>query len=289
MPAKGCDEPRHVVELASRMGQTGKVFKVHTYPVIAVEQPTGVDDVPANERGGRWNVAAEIHQDGRIEVMFDLRADDFAGAVDKYAVAIDDIGLGVSFGCMGDRLQAAGKVVVVGVEPAHQVSGGAEKTFVDGVGLSLVGLRNPLHLGKAVHNLAGVVGGSTVHDDVLHAWSLLANDAQKRVFEELSAVAGGSDDGKSWDLHMLWTQFQASTRTWNLFAHKGCGKHEGNQRGELQLRIGPGGEAECHHELRQQVSKCGTQEGGMRRWSALRLLIQPDNLTGISVLASKAE
>src|SRR5664280_1235034 len=38
VPAKGCDEMRHVVKLASRVGQTGEVFKVHADPVVAVEQ-----------------------------------------------------------------------------------------------------------------------------------------------------------------------------------------------------------------------------------------------------------
>ena len=38
MPAKSCNETRYVVKLSSRMGQAGEVFKVHAYPVIAVEQ-----------------------------------------------------------------------------------------------------------------------------------------------------------------------------------------------------------------------------------------------------------
>jgi hypothetical protein len=56
-------------------------------------------------------------------------------------------------------------------------------------------------MGKAVQYLEGVVGGSTVQDDVLHAWPLLANHAQERIFEELSTVERGGDDGESWNVH----------------------------------------------------------------------------------------
>src|ERR1039458_7661189 len=137
---------------------------------------------------------------------------DLSPAIDKYAVTIDDIGLGMILRRPSDCFQTAGKIVVVGVEPTHQVSGGKKKTFVDGVGLSLVGLRNPLHLRKAVQNLDGFVGGRTVHDDVLYARSLLASNAQERVFEELSAVVRGGDDREGWNWHILSARLQPTWR-----------------------------------------------------------------------------
>src|SRR5664280_3325044 len=65
------------------------------------------------------------------------------------------------------------------------------------------------------------------------------------------------------------------SRPMNLCAHKGCCQNEGDQRGQLELRIGPWSEAERHHELRQQIRKRGVQEGGVIRRCALRLQVQP--------------
>ena len=75
--------------------------------------------------------------------MLDLGANDLSGAVDENTVAVDDIGLGMCLGGAGDGLQPAGKVIVIGIQPADQFAGSAQKAFVDGIGLAPVGLRDP--------------------------------------------------------------------------------------------------------------------------------------------------
>ena len=65
--------------------------------------------------------------------MLHLGANDPPSAVHKEAVAIDDIGFGVLLSCARNSMQPAGKVVVVSIQPAHQVAGGAQEPLVDSV------------------------------------------------------------------------------------------------------------------------------------------------------------
>ena len=99
--------------------------------------------------------------------------------------------------------QTSGQVVVVGIKPADQVSGSAQKAFVDGIGLAPVGLRDAAHSGVALHHGQRVVGGGAVDDDVLDRHVLLARHTQDRVFNELFTVERWSDDGESWAVHRL--------------------------------------------------------------------------------------
>src|SRR5271157_3117173 len=94
----------------------------------------------AKERGSRWNVAAEVHKDGGIEVMLDFGADDLSFAIHKDAIAVDDIGLRMLLGCTSDGFESAEEVVVVGIQPAHQVTRGAQESLVDGIRLATVPL-----------------------------------------------------------------------------------------------------------------------------------------------------
>ena len=150
MPAKRGDESRHVVKLASHVGQPCEILEVHADPVFAIQKQSRLDDAAAKERGSRWNVAAEVQQNGGIEVMFDLGADDSSVAVHKDAVTMDDVGLRVLLGSTSDGFQSTGQVVVVGIQPAHQVAGGAQESLVDGIGLPIVlAPKSTAHTGSA--------------------------------------------------------------------------------------------------------------------------------------------
>src|SRR5271167_1590411 len=98
MPAKRSNELRHIVKLASGVGQPGKIFEVHANPVLAIQKQARFDNPAAKERGSRWNVAPEVHKDGGIKVMLDFGADDLSVAVHEDTVAIDDIGLRMLLG-----------------------------------------------------------------------------------------------------------------------------------------------------------------------------------------------
>src|SRR5271157_1338747 len=115
MPAKRGNESRHIVKLASGVGQPRKIFEVHANPVLAIQKQARFDNAAPKERGSRWNVAAEVHKDGGIEAMLDFGAHDLSVAVHKDTIAVDDIGLRVLLGCTSDSFEPAGQVVVVSI------------------------------------------------------------------------------------------------------------------------------------------------------------------------------
>ena len=105
--------------------------------------------------------------------MFDLGAGDAAAAIDEDAVAVKDVGLGMPGRRLGDGLQSAGKVVVIGVEPADEVSGGAQEAAIDGVGLAAVALPLPAQMRITAEDFEGVVTGERVLHEVLDLHALL--------------------------------------------------------------------------------------------------------------------
>ena len=109
--------------------------------------------------------------------MLDFGANNLAAPVDEDAVAVDDIGFGMLLGSAGYRLQATRKIVVVGIQPADQIAGGAQEALVDGIRLPPIAFRDPLHLAITLDDGQGVVSRSVVDHNVLDGYARLARDA----------------------------------------------------------------------------------------------------------------
>ena len=96
-----------------------------------------------------------------------------------------------------DDRQGPGRVLVVTVEPRHDVSGRPRKSLVDGVVLALVRLADPIGqpVGVAPDDRCAAVRRTPVDDHVLHVWIGLAEHRLHGFLQELRLVEGGSHDG----------------------------------------------------------------------------------------------
>jgi len=87
--------------------------------------------------------------------------------------------------------------VVVGVEPAHHLARGAPEALDEGRGLALVrGAAPPGQVGAvAFDDVAGVVGGAAVQEQVLHGHALLGGHARQVAFQIAPLVERGRHQG----------------------------------------------------------------------------------------------
>ena len=118
-------------------------------------------------------------------------------------MAIDEVGLGVALIGTGDLVQGAWCEGVITVEPADNLACSSLKTLVDGLGLAVVGFRNPP--GQAIliafNNLHRVIRRAPIDDDVFKVGVGLGNDTSDGSIKVLALIETWSDYGDRRKMH----------------------------------------------------------------------------------------
>src|SRR5438270_5775251 len=93
-----------------------------------------------------------------------------------------------------DGGQRSRQIILIGIEPPHQVAGGHAEPFVEGVGLALIGLRHPAQVWIARQHLERMIARAAVDHDVFEIRVPLPEHAKHGVFQIIPIVETGSDN-----------------------------------------------------------------------------------------------
>src|ERR1039458_5337967 len=124
-----------------------------------------------------------------------FRSQQLSLCTDEDRVTIENICGRVAHVTLRDRFECSRKIVLVGVQPAHQVAARHPEPLIKGIGLALIRFGNPSKMGKGAQNSQRIVPGAAINYDVLEIRVSLLSDAQDGVLDKCSLVERWCNDG----------------------------------------------------------------------------------------------
>src|SRR5918994_286604 len=174
----------------SVFGEAGPQVGVHAQFHLDVQAAYLLIDSSTPERGWLREVVVVVHPDKAVIGDLPLETDRTAIRVYPEAVTVDHLPIGMLNEDLGHLLQGAGFEQVVGAQPAQDVAARPVEPLYQRVGLPFVWFAHPVSqlIRVLLEDLYGVVGRSTVHNDVLQVGITLIEHALDRRLDVLTLV-----------------------------------------------------------------------------------------------------